>query len=111
MDPPRTAAALVIGNELLTGKVRDQNLPALATMLFDAGIVLSRAVFCLDDEGNVVAVLGERANTRRGDCPFREERATGVENSPDAGRVATSACPHRSCAGRHTPPESASTRR
>lgn len=45
----RTAAALVIGNELLTGKAADCNLPVLAKVLFELGIELRRAVFCPDE--------------------------------------------------------------
>lgn len=43
------AAALLIGNELLSGKVRDQNLHELARCLRALGISLERAVFVLDD--------------------------------------------------------------
>ena len=57
MDSPRTAAALVLGNELLTGKVQDRNLTALAAMLFEVGIELRRAVFCPDEEGTIAAEL------------------------------------------------------
>lgn len=45
----RTAAALVIGNELLSGKVRDENLGTLAATLRALGIRLSRAVWVEDD--------------------------------------------------------------
>ena len=45
----RTAAALVIGNELLSGKVRDENLGTLAATLRSLGIRLSRAVWVEDD--------------------------------------------------------------
>lgn len=49
MSPPRTAAALVIGNELLTGKIRDANVAALARQLFSLGIALRRVVFVADE--------------------------------------------------------------
>lgn len=49
MTPPRTAAALIIGNELLTGKVEDQNVSHLAKSLFALGIVLRRVVVCPDE--------------------------------------------------------------
>lgn len=52
---PRTAAALVIGNELLTGKIQDANVASLARLLFSLGIELRRVVFCSDD----VAVIAE----------------------------------------------------
>jgi len=45
---PRTAAALIIGNELLTGKVRDENVAVLAKALFDLGIAFERVVICPD---------------------------------------------------------------
>ncbi|MCS6858353.1 MAG: competence/damage-inducible protein A [Sandaracinaceae bacterium] len=53
---PRRAAALIIGNELLSGKVSDANLPVLARTLFELGIRLERAVMCRDEE---VAIASE----------------------------------------------------
>jgi molybdenum cofactor synthesis domain-containing protein len=47
----RTAAALVIGNELLSGKVLDANVHALAGSLRALGIRLSRVVMLPDDVG------------------------------------------------------------
>ncbi len=52
-----TAAALLIGNELLTGKVEDQNLHALAGTLRSLGIRLIRANFVPDDIDLLVAEL------------------------------------------------------
>jgi molybdenum cofactor synthesis domain-containing protein len=46
---PRTAAMLVIGNELLTGKVADANVVVLARSLRKLGVVLRRVVMVLDD--------------------------------------------------------------
>lgn len=46
---PRTAAALVIGNEILTGKIQETNVALLARELFAMGIELSRVVVCQDD--------------------------------------------------------------
>jgi molybdopterin-biosynthesis enzyme MoeA-like protein len=45
----RTAAALIIGNELLTGKVKEGNLAFLGKELFVLGIRLRRVVLCEDD--------------------------------------------------------------
>lgn len=45
----RTAAALIIGNELLSGKIADQNLLALARALRAIGVKLCRAVTVLDE--------------------------------------------------------------
>ncbi len=44
-----TAAALLIGNELLSGKIRDENLHALAQALRAVGVRLTRAAFIEDD--------------------------------------------------------------
>jgi len=45
----RSAAALIIGNELLSGKVAEANLLVLARELRALGILLRRAVLVLDD--------------------------------------------------------------
>jgi molybdenum cofactor synthesis domain-containing protein len=51
-----TAAALIIGTELLTGKIADQNLVALATSMRTLGVRLMRAHTVLDD---VVTIADE----------------------------------------------------
>ena len=51
----RTAAALVIGNELLSGKVLDANVYALASALRGLGIRLARVVMLPDDVGILAA--------------------------------------------------------
>lgn len=51
-----SAAALVIGNELLTGKIREANVEVLARELFALGIGLRRVVFCADE---IAAIAGE----------------------------------------------------
>jgi molybdenum cofactor synthesis domain-containing protein len=45
----RTAAALIIGNELLSGKIADANLVVLARALRSIGIKLQRVVMILDE--------------------------------------------------------------
>jgi molybdenum cofactor synthesis domain-containing protein len=45
----RTAAALIIGNELLSGKIADANLIVLARALRSLGVQLRRVVMILDD--------------------------------------------------------------
>ena len=45
----RTAAMLVIGNEVLTGKVEEANVVVAAKMFFELGIALRRIVVCIDD--------------------------------------------------------------
>ncbi len=53
----RNAAALVVGNELLTGKIADANTPYLARTLFDLGITLRRVVICPDEIETIAADL------------------------------------------------------
>ncbi|MEM1183305.1 MAG: molybdopterin-binding protein, partial [Acidobacteriota bacterium] len=50
----RTAAALMIGNELLTGKIQDTNVAVLAKEFFSLGVSLRRVVVC-PDEIDVIA--------------------------------------------------------
>jgi molybdenum cofactor synthesis domain-containing protein len=50
----RTAAALVIGNEILTGKIQEGNVAFLARALFELGIALRRVVICADDEATII---------------------------------------------------------
>lgn len=52
-----TAAALIIGNELLTGKVQDQNVAVLARVLFELGISLERVIICPDEIDVIVSDL------------------------------------------------------
>jgi molybdenum cofactor synthesis domain-containing protein len=52
-----TAALLVVGNELLSGKVRDQNAHLLATELFSMGVALRRIVVVPDEIGETVEAL------------------------------------------------------
>lgn len=49
MGDTNTAAALVIGNELLSGKIVDANTVVLARTLRRCGVRLSRVVMVLDD--------------------------------------------------------------
>ena len=49
LPPPASAAALVIGNELLSGKVEEANVVVLARTLRGLGVELRRVVVILDD--------------------------------------------------------------
>lgn len=49
LPPPKTAAALVIGNEILSGKVEEANVHVLARALRGLGVELRRVVTILDD--------------------------------------------------------------
>ncbi|MCZ7681899.1 MAG: molybdopterin-binding protein [Sandaracinaceae bacterium] len=53
----RTAAALIIGNEILTGKVREANAQLLARELFKLGVALRRVIVCPDDVATIAADL------------------------------------------------------
>ncbi|MEM7136075.1 MAG: competence/damage-inducible protein A [Myxococcota bacterium] len=57
----RTAAALVIGNEILSGKINDTNTACLARGLFKLGIELRRVVVC----GDEVATIRDELNGLR----------------------------------------------
>ncbi|MCP5368488.1 MAG: competence/damage-inducible protein A [Hyphomicrobiales bacterium] len=59
--PPRqkTACLLVIGNEVLSGRTRDANLPHLAQELNDAGVRLAEARVIPDDRDVIVATVNE----------------------------------------------------
>ena len=59
VDDAKTAAFLVIGNELLSGKIQDENVPVLARELFALGIRLRRVVFCPDEVETIAADLQE----------------------------------------------------
>jgi molybdenum cofactor synthesis domain-containing protein len=56
-----TAAVLVIGNEILTGKVEDRNVAYLASELFALGVSLRRVVMCPD----VAEVIAEEVRALR----------------------------------------------
>lgn len=55
----RSAAALVIGNELLTGKIKDANVPELARALRALGIRLERVVMLPDDVALLAAEIAQ----------------------------------------------------
>jgi molybdenum cofactor synthesis domain-containing protein len=57
----RTAAALIVGNELLSGKIQDENLFVLAKTLRELGIRLDRAVVTADEADVIAAEVRELA--------------------------------------------------
>ena len=63
MPPTRTAAALIIGNELLTGKIQEGNLAFLGQELFRLGIALRRVVMCTDEVDVIVRDLDALRST------------------------------------------------
>ncbi|MCC6215032.1 MAG: competence/damage-inducible protein A [Polyangiaceae bacterium] len=56
------AALLVIGNELLSGKIRDENIVELARTLRSLGVQLARVVVVPDDMSILVAEVRELAS-------------------------------------------------
>jgi molybdenum cofactor synthesis domain-containing protein len=61
--PPQVAAALVVGNELLSGKVEEENLAPLAKLLRGLGVLFKRAVFVLDDMEVIAREVEELSRT------------------------------------------------
>lgn len=57
--PPLTAAILVIGNEILSGKTQDQNIQFIAQELARLGIVLAEARVVRDDKDAIVSAVIE----------------------------------------------------
>ncbi len=55
----RTAAALIIGNEILSGKIADTNTTLLARALFDLGIGLRRVLVCPDEIDTIARDLSD----------------------------------------------------
>jgi molybdenum cofactor synthesis domain-containing protein len=58
---PRTAAAVVIGNEILSGKVQEANIVVLAKLLRELGVSLRRVVTVLDDVEVIAREVAELA--------------------------------------------------
>jgi molybdenum cofactor synthesis domain-containing protein len=54
-----TACVLIIGNEILSGRVQDENLAFLATGLNDSGIRLRHARVIPDDAETIIATVNE----------------------------------------------------
>ncbi|HKQ69432.1 MAG TPA: molybdopterin-binding protein [Polyangiaceae bacterium] len=59
----KTAAALIVGNELLSGKVQDENVIALARTLSEMGVRLRRVVMVADDVDVIAAEVSALARS------------------------------------------------
>jgi molybdenum cofactor synthesis domain-containing protein len=59
----KTAAALVIGNELLSGKVEEANVAVLARTLRALGVVLRRVVTIQDDKDEIAREVRELSSS------------------------------------------------
>jgi molybdenum cofactor synthesis domain-containing protein len=57
--PQKSAAILVIGDELLSGRTRDANMHHLAGWLTERGVALKEARFVGDETGDIVGALNE----------------------------------------------------
>ncbi|MGH6720344.1 MAG: molybdopterin-binding protein, partial [Alphaproteobacteria bacterium] len=99
-----TAAVLLIGNELLSGRTQDANLRFIAERLVRLGIVLKEARVVADEESEIIAgldVLRRRYDyvfTTGGIGPTHDDitvdaiaaaLGVGVEHHPDAVAILT----------------------
>jgi molybdenum cofactor synthesis domain-containing protein len=63
MEPARTAAVLIIGNEILSGKIEEKNLAELARLLRELGVRLDRVVVVPDDVDVIAAEVAAMAKS------------------------------------------------
>jgi molybdenum cofactor synthesis domain-containing protein len=63
LERAKSAAVLVIGNELLSGKVEEANVPILARTLRELGVDLRRVVMIQDDIATIAREVKELAST------------------------------------------------
>jgi hypothetical protein len=80
-----TAAALIIGDELLSGKVRDTNGPLLIDLLRGLGVRLQRLVY-LGDTVAEIAANSQPSGCRCGCAPVVSARPT-TTGSPRPRRL------------------------
>jgi molybdenum cofactor synthesis domain-containing protein len=59
---PKTAAIIIIGNEILTGKTRDKNAAYLIDELYRLGVALRRIVVVGDDPDEIAKSISECAS-------------------------------------------------
>jgi molybdenum cofactor synthesis domain-containing protein len=101
-DPVTSAAALIIGDEILSGKVRDANTQLIIDLMHDLGVELNRIVILSDDEEEIaheVRICSERYDavvTSGGVGPTHDDRtvaavarafSVGIERHPDLERM------------------------
>lgn len=58
-DPEKTACTIIIGNEILSGRVQDQNLTYIAERLNDYGVRLREARVIPDHEDAIIEAINE----------------------------------------------------
>lgn len=61
MEPAKTAAVIIVGNEILSGKIEEKNLAELARLLRELGIRLARVVVVPDDVDVIARDVAELA--------------------------------------------------
>lgn len=59
MQPTTTAAVLIIGNEILSGRTKDLNLPWLGEQLAAMGICLNECRVVRDDEAAIIEAVNQ----------------------------------------------------
>lgn len=97
-----TAAALIIGDEILSGKVRDSNTERIIRLMYDLGVDLKRIVTMGDEEEEIAAEVrfcSERFDaviTSGGVGPTHDDRtvaavarafSVGIERNPELERM------------------------
>lgn len=97
-----TVAALIIGDEILSGKVRDANTQSIIDLMCDLGVELRRIITIGDEEEEIAAEVlfcSERFDaviTSGGVGPTHDDRTVaavarafgvGIERSPDLERM------------------------
>jgi len=80
---PKTAAVLVIGDEILSGRTQDTNTNAIARFLAALGIDLKEVRVVGDVEGEIVTGLNALRAAGRGGPPIevRQEITVDVDNT------------------------------
>jgi molybdenum cofactor synthesis domain-containing protein len=63
LPPAPTAAALIIGDEILSGKVQEANVTVLARALRELGVLLRRVVMIMDDVDAIAREVRELSRT------------------------------------------------
>lgn len=76
-EPPRFAA-LIVGDEIISGKRQDKHFAQLAAMMAARGLRLARVEYCGDDRAGIAAAL--RQSLAAGEVLFS---FGGIGNTPD----------------------------
>jgi molybdenum cofactor synthesis domain-containing protein len=101
--PNPTAAMLVIGDEVLSGRTHDSNTRHLASVLTDMGVALREARVCPDETGEIVRHVNalraayDHVFTSGGIGPTHDDiTADSVAKPPSASPSACATTPARS---------------